>query len=790
MGQALFLSKKAKFSYEPIGVVGVIAPWNYPWSIPFDEVAMALMAGNGVVLKPASLTPLLGERIRETFEKAGLRRGWSESCTAAARSAGRCASPRRERSSSPDRSRSAAGSARSAPRQLKGSVLELGGKDPQIVCADADLDERDLGLHLGRVRERRTDLLRDRAHLRRRGRRRALHRGRRRGARASSRSATRCEWETEIGPMVSRISSGSSPTWWTTRSPRVRSGSRGGPREVPGLSGEFIAPTVLAGVEDEMRIMKEEIFGPVVPIIVVDSEEEALRRANDSNFGLGASVWTKDRAKGERMARRIESGMVWINDHSYTHAACQCSWGGVKESGLGRSHSKFGFYECVDIKLVSWEPGMTRDFWWQPYDRTLGQAVRASARLLYGRNGQRFRRCARAACRLLRIGARAFEDPRLERRRARAGTIAGQCRNRLCPGQTEPPGPERAVGPRLGARPVARVRRACRCFATSRSSCRREETLAVLGPNGAGKTTLLRVLATLLRPTAGEVSVLGCSLPRESWRARGRIGYLGHEPLLYRDLTCAENLRFQARLHGLPGDGAGRIAELLDRVGMSRRADELVRNLSAGMVQRLAVCRAVLHEPELLLLDEPRSHLDPEAASLVEPLIGPAPGRARVIVTHDIEPGSARRTACWRCGPEARSPTRAPRSGLSAGDARAIYGARRERPRAGARAGAASSERLQGDPRQGPAGRAADAPVGARDGAVRDHHLHPVSLRARSHDARAGAWPPASCWRRCCSPPSWRSTGCSSPSATRAASTRSGSRPWTASPWAPQRRRR
>ena len=152
---------------------------------------------------------------------------------------------------------------------------------------------------------------------------------------------------------------------------------------------------------------------------------------------------------------------------------------------------------------------------------------------------------------------------------------------------------------------------------------REGQTLAVLGPNGAGKTTLLRVLATLLRPTAGEVSVLGCALPRQAWMARGRIGYLGHEPLCYRDLSCAENLRFQARLHGLEGDAAERIAELLDRVRMSRRADELVRNLSAGMVQRLAVCRAVLHDPELLLLDEPRSHLDPEAAALVEPLIGP-----------------------------------------------------------------------------------------------------------------------------------------------------------------------
>ena len=162
-------------------------------------------------------------------------------------------------------------------------------------------------------------------------------------------------------------------------------------------------------------------------------------------------------------------------------------------------------------------------------------------------------------------------------------------------------------------------------------------TLSVLGPNGAGKTTLLRILATLLRPTAGEVSVLGSALPPDAWRVRGRIGYLAHEPLLYRDLTGAENLRFQARLHGLPGDGEERIGLLLDAVRMSRRANEQVRNLSAGMVQRLAVCRAVLHEPELLLLDEPDAHLDVEARVLVDPLIGPGSGRSRVVVSHDRE---------------------------------------------------------------------------------------------------------------------------------------------------------
>ena len=167
------------------------------------------------------------------------------------------------------------------------------------------------------------------------------------------------------------------------------------------------------------------------------------------------------------------------------------------------------------------------------------------------------------------------------------------------------------------------------------------ETLAVLGPNGAGKTTLLRVLATLLRPSGGEVSVLGAALPREAWRIRGRIGLLGHEPLLYRELTVAENLAFHARLHGLGDAGPRRADELLERVGMAPAAGERVHELSAGMRQRVAVCRTLLHEPELLLLDEPEAHLDPGAATLVEPLIGRGSGHTRVLVTHDPDRGLA-----------------------------------------------------------------------------------------------------------------------------------------------------
>ena len=162
------------------------------------------------------------------------------------------------------------------------------------------------------------------------------------------------------------------------------------------------------------------------------------------------------------------------------------------------------------------------------------------------------------------------------------------------------------------------------------------QTLAVFGSNGAGKTTLLRVLATLLRPDAGTVRVLGASLPDEAWKARGRIGFLGHEPLLYQDLSARDNLLFHARLHGVE---ASRVDELLGTVGMARRARDPVRELSRGMVQRIAAARAVLHDPPLLLLDEPRAGLDPAAAEKLDPLIGRASGRTRVLVTHDTERG-------------------------------------------------------------------------------------------------------------------------------------------------------
>jgi acyl-CoA reductase-like NAD-dependent aldehyde dehydrogenase len=403
--QAFLISKRNHFSYEPIGVVGVIAPWNYPWSIPFGEVAIALMAGNGVVLKPASLTPLLGERIRSVFEKAGLPEGLLQTVHGGGQVGDALAKSSAGKiffTGSVEVGRKVG---EVCAHNMKGSVLELGGKDPMIVCADAKLGNAIPGAVWGGFSNAgQTCSGIERVYVNREISERFIAGVAERAQ--GLRLGNPLDWETEIGPMTSDEQY---ETVIELVDDAVRGGAEklcGGPVEVPGLPGKFIAPVVLTRVTHEMRIMKEEIFGPVLPIVVVDSDEEAVELANDSDFGLGASVWTADRQKGERIARRIESGMVWINDHSFSHGACQCSWGGVKDSGLGRSHSKFGFYECVDIKLMSWEPGLAKDFWWHPYDESLGNAIRSSARLIYGRNGQRLAALKDGLGPLAKVGAR------------------------------------------------------------------------------------------------------------------------------------------------------------------------------------------------------------------------------------------------------------------------------------------------------------------------------------------------------------------------------------------------
>jgi acyl-CoA reductase-like NAD-dependent aldehyde dehydrogenase len=385
--------KRARHVLDPLGVVGVISPWNYPWSIPFGEVAIALMCGNGVVLKPASLTPLIGQRIQDVFERAGLPAG----LVRAIHGGGAVGQALVESSAAKIFFTGSVEVGRSVgiacSERMKRSVLELGGKDPMLVLPDADLGNAVSGaLWGGFANAGQTCAGIERVYVLREVAERfteSLVAGARR-----LRLGDPMRWETEIGPMVSHeqlalvrelvddaVASGA----------ELRCGGAVGPGAGPGglPEGDWFAPAVLTGVTHDMRIMREEIFGPVLPVVAVDSEDEAIALANDSEFGLGASVWTTDRARGDRIARRLEAGMVWINDHMFSHGACSCAWGGVKQSGLGRAHSRFGVLECVNVKLVTWEPSRVRNFWWHPYDASLGQAMRESARLLYGRDADR-----------------------------------------------------------------------------------------------------------------------------------------------------------------------------------------------------------------------------------------------------------------------------------------------------------------------------------------------------------------------------------------------------------------
>jgi acyl-CoA reductase-like NAD-dependent aldehyde dehydrogenase len=401
----IFLKQKsAKFTYEPLGVVGVIAPWNYPWSIPFTEVAMALMCGNGVVVKPASLTPLIGQRIQDVFERAGLPEGLVRTV----HGGGSVGQALVESSASKIFFTGSVEVGRrvgvACAERMKGSVLELGGKDPMLVLPDANLPNAVSGALWGGFANagqtcsgiERVYVMRDVAER--------FTEGVVQGASALHVGDPLLPG-TEIGPMVSReqfelvcelvddaVASGAELRCGGP----VRSGDSSGP--------DLFAPAVLTGVTHDMRIMREEIFGPVLPLITVESEDEAIALANDSEFGLGASVWTLDRARGDRIARRLESGMVWLNDHMFSHAACSCSWGGVKDSGLGRSHSKFGLWECVSIKLVSWEPSRIRNFWWHPYDAALDRAMHEAAHVLYGRDSERLGALRRGAPSLARLG--------------------------------------------------------------------------------------------------------------------------------------------------------------------------------------------------------------------------------------------------------------------------------------------------------------------------------------------------------------------------------------------------
>lgn len=402
---------RARWRYEPLGVIGVLGPATEPFATPLGDVAVGLMAGNGVVLKPSPHAALAGERIARVFARAGLPEGLLAVVHGHADAGQALVDGDVDQVRFTGSLNAGRGVLESSARGLKRSVLELGGKDAALVCADAHVGRAidgitwaafsNAGQSGGSVE--RVVVVRDVAE-------RVL-----RGLVARA-GALRCgdplDPQTDLGPLVTH-----------DRRDRVRglledaveAGATlhcGGPVDVQGLQGAFCAPAVLSRVPPGARILREEVPGPVLVVSVVDSEEEAIAVANDSALGLGASVWTADRYKGARIARELRVGMVWMNQHLVSRSAPQVPWGGVRGSGLGRARGAIALRTCAEPKVTTWDPPRSRPFWWFPYDRALGESGRALARLRSARDADRERALRHGTVPLGRVAARTLRELR------------------------------------------------------------------------------------------------------------------------------------------------------------------------------------------------------------------------------------------------------------------------------------------------------------------------------------------------------------------------------------------
>jgi acyl-CoA reductase-like NAD-dependent aldehyde dehydrogenase len=376
--------------YEPLGVVGVIAPWNYPLIIPLGEVAQALAAGNGVVLKPSEHTPLSGGLIADVFEEAGLPGG----VLRVIQGDGRTGEALCE--AGPVRKVFFTGSTstgrkvmQAAAKHGKPVMLELGGKDPAIVCADADLDRTVEGiLWAGLTTCGQTCAGVERIYVDR-----TVHEAfvdRLVAGAERLQPGDPKDPATQMGPMNNDMQYEKVLEQLEDAVSRGATARSGGPTEVPGLSGKFVAPVVLTGADHSMKVMTEETFGPLLPVMAFGTEEEAIRLANDSPYGLGASVWSRDLRRARMIGERLESGMVWINDATYSHGLAYAPWGGVKDSGTGVTHSKHGFYEMTNKRLFAQDPGWIPDGWWYPYSEQMRRGFQAILESMHG-HGRRAR---------------------------------------------------------------------------------------------------------------------------------------------------------------------------------------------------------------------------------------------------------------------------------------------------------------------------------------------------------------------------------------------------------------
>ena len=379
IGQLKFLGRSSKIIYKPLGVVGIISPWNFPFSIPLGEVVMALMAGNTVVLKPSELTPLVGKKIGEIFEKTDLPENVLQVITGDGKTGAALVEAAPNKIMFTGSVETGRKIAANAAKNLTPIVLELGGKDPMIVFADADLERTSSAAVWGAftnsgqacssverlyveesVAEKFTNLVVEKA------KKLTQNYGN--------------DAKTDVGSMVSenqlKIVENHVADFEISGAEILTGGKRN-----ENFDGVFFEPTVISKANNSMKAMREETFGPTLPIAVFKTEAEAVELANDTEFGLTASIWTKDLQKGRRVAEKILAGTVTINEVLYTHGIGQTPWGGFKNSGYGRTHGLEGLMELVAPQHIHINKYLlTPDVWWFGYSQNAIDTFKQMAR--------------------------------------------------------------------------------------------------------------------------------------------------------------------------------------------------------------------------------------------------------------------------------------------------------------------------------------------------------------------------------------------------------------------------
>ncbi len=379
IGQYGLMGRSSRIVYKPLGVVGIISPWNFPWAIPLGEVVMALMAGNAVVLKPSELTPLVGLKIGEVFKRAGLADGLLHIATGDGKTGASLVEAGVDKIMFTGSVATGKRVAEAAARRLIPCVLELGGKDPMIVLEDANVEmAASAAVWGGFANSGQACASVERLYVQEKIAPQFIEQL------VSQVRALKQNVGTEEGTDIGAMSS---ERQLEIVSEHVEDAIKHGARALTGgkrsenLKGSFYEPTLLTDVSQEMTVMREETFGPVLPVMTFKSEEEAISLANDSVFGLTASVWTKDVGRGRRIAEQIEAGTVTVNEVLYTHGIAQTPWGGMKQSGIGRTHGRLGLLELVAPQHIHVNRITSfRDLWWFSYTPRATELFRGLAR--------------------------------------------------------------------------------------------------------------------------------------------------------------------------------------------------------------------------------------------------------------------------------------------------------------------------------------------------------------------------------------------------------------------------